>query len=79
VELPPLPPDFKDDLPRSRACGGVALAPTAWVAQVVLSIAVEILVSRKVISPANPFLPILRLGFHRNEAGHWRPTFGISY
>jgi hypothetical protein len=48
-------------------------------AQLVLAVVVEILVNRKIITPANPFLPIVQLGIHRSQAGHWRPFVHVAY
>jgi hypothetical protein len=48
-------------------------------AQVLLAIGLQILLSRGVTNPANPFLPVVLLGLHRNGAGHWRPSLHIAY
>jgi hypothetical protein len=47
-------------------------------AQVLLAISVQLLVGWG-MRPANPFLPVVLLGLHRNAAGDWRPLLHVAY
>ena len=48
-------------------------------AQVMLAILVELLVSLRIVNAANPFLPVMLIGVHRNAAGYWRPFYHFAY